>query len=241
MRTGSGDPSEPDDFLLSAAAAPTPPTPAYPKSVTSTPQQQLSSPVMSTMPMQPMPANVMSPDEMLRAYAERKKSMSASKGGPVSTAFISYPMPAAGSATTPSSTNNMRVLYNAATGTVSPTNTGNAAYDGGGGVYDATSGNAGAGAYDGVYDATDMSLIPGGPPPPRPTTDYAPSEYSAASAEYSHAVANQYAFGHHPNGSIGVGAYGGAQYAIGEDEDDVSVVGRGMPGYNNNQGIGRAA
>ena len=214
MRTGSGDPSEPDDFLLSAAAAPTPPTPAYPKSVTSTPQQ-MSSPVMSTMPMQPMPANVMSPDEMLRAYAERKKSMSASKGSPVSTSFISYPMPAAGSATP--STNNMRVLYNAATGTVSPTNTGN--------------------AYDGVYDATDMSLAPSGPP--RPTTDYARSEYSAAS-EYSHGVANQYAFGHHPNGSIGVGAYGGAQYSIGEDEDDVSVVGRGAPGYNNH-GMGRAA
>ena len=237
MRTGSGDPSEPDDFLLSAAAAaPTPPTPAYPKSVTSTPQQ-LSSPVMSTMPMQPMPANVMSPDEMLRAYAERKKSMSATKGGPVSTAFISYPMPAANSATTPS-TNNMRVLYNAATGTISPTNTGNTTYDGG--VYDATT-TGSAGAYDGVYDATDMSLAPGGPPPPRPTTtttDYATSEYSAASAEYSHAVANhQYAFGHHANGSIGVGAYGGAQYAIGEDEDDVSVVGRGY----NNQGMGRAA
>ena len=238
MRTGSGDPSEPDDFLLSAAAAaPTPPIPAYPKSVTSTPQQ-LSSPVMSTMPMQPMPANVMSPDEMLRAYAERKKSMSATKGGPVSTAFISYPMPAANSATTPS-TNNMRVLYNAATGTISPTNTGNTTYDGG--VYDATTSGS-AGAYVGVYDATDMSLAPGGPPPPRPTTttttDYATSEYSAASAEYSHAVANhQYAFGHHANGSIGVGAYGGAQYAIGEDEDDVSVVGRGY----NNQGMGRAA
>ena len=222
MRTGSGDPSQPDEFLL-PAAAPTPPTPAYPKSVTSTPQQ-MSSPVMSTMPMQPMPANVMSPDEMLRAYAERKKSMSAPKGG-VSTASISYPMPAAGSATP--STNNMRVLYNAATGTVSPTNTGNA-YDG---VYDATS----TGAYDGgVYDASGMGQAPG----PRPTTDYAPSEYSAVS-DYSHAVANQYAFGHHANGSIGVGAYGGAQYAIGEDEDDISVVGRGVPGYN--QGIGRAA
>ena len=162
--------------------------------------------------MQPMPANVMSPDEMLRAYAERKKSMAGLKGG-VSNAFISYPMPVAGSDAP--STNNMRVLYDAATGTVSPTNTGN--------------------AYDGVYDATDMGVAPG----PRPTTDYAPSEYSAGTAEYSHAVANQYAFGHHPNGSIGVGTYGGAQYAIGEDEDDISVVGRGTPGYN--QGIGHAA
>jgi len=228
MRTGAGDPSEPDEFLL-PTPAPAPPAPAYPKSVTSTPQQ-LSSPVMSTMPMQPMPANVMSPDEMLRAYAERKKSMSAPKGG-ASGAFISYPMPAAGSVT-PSTNNNMRVLYNAATGTVSPTNTGNAY----GGMHDHDTYNNNADAYGGgVYDASDMGLVPG----PRPTTDYAPSEYSAASAEYSHAVASQYAFGHHPNGSIGVGAYGGAQYSIGEDEDDISVVGRGTPGYN--QGIGRAA
>ncbi|KAF8151440.1 hypothetical protein B0H34DRAFT_625733, partial [Crassisporium funariophilum] len=72
MRTGN-DPSLPDDFLFSA---PTAPAPSYPKPVTSTPQQ-MSSPIMSTMPMQPMPASVMSPDEMLRAYAERKKSMSA--------------------------------------------------------------------------------------------------------------------------------------------------------------------
>jgi hypothetical protein len=137
----------------------------------------------------------MSPDEMLRAYAERKKSMAGLKG------VISYPMPAASSATPSTTNNNMRVLYNAATGTVSPTNTGNA-YDG---VYDPPN----TGAYDGVYDASDMGVAPG----PRPTTDYAPSEYSAgsAAAEYSHAVANQYAFGHHPNGSIG-------------DEDDVHAV-----------------
>jgi hypothetical protein len=101
-------------------------------------------------------------------------------------------------------------------------------------VHDATSS---AGAHDGVYDSTDMTLVPDGSP--RSTTEYAPSEYSAASAEYSHAVANQYAFGHHPNGSIGVGAYVGTQYAIGEDEDDISVVGRGTPGYN--QRMGRAA
>lgn len=45
------------------------------------------------------------------------------------------------------------------------------------------------------------------------------SHYSEAEA-YQYAVGNQYAFGHHPNGSIGVGAYGGAQYTIGDDEDD---------------------
>jgi len=35
-------------------------------------------------------------------------------------------------------------------------------------------------------------------------------------------VGSAYAFGHHPNASIGVGvgAYGGAQYAIGDDEHE---------------------
>jgi hypothetical protein len=33
--------------------------------------------VMATTLLQPMPANVMSPDEMLHVYAERKKSLSA--------------------------------------------------------------------------------------------------------------------------------------------------------------------
>ncbi len=117
MRTG-GNQSGTDDFLL---PAPTPPTPIHAKPV-STPAV-MSSPVMSTMPMQPMPASVMSPDEMLRAYAERKKSMSAAK--PITTSLISYPMPVANSGTAvPSNTGNMRVLYNAATANVTPTNTG---------------------------------------------------------------------------------------------------------------------
>ena len=44
----------------------------------------VSSPVMSSIPMpamQAMPAAVMSPDDMLRAYAERKKSMGAAPVG----------------------------------------------------------------------------------------------------------------------------------------------------------------
>jgi len=135
--------------------------------------------------MQPMPASVMSPDEMLRAYAERKKSMSTGK--PLTGASISYPMPIA-NPSSPPSTNNMRVLYNAATGNISPTNTGS-------------------------FGA------------PTEYTEYAPSEYSAAES-YGNAANNQYAFGHHPNNSIGVGTYGGAQYSIGEDEDDISMMGR---------------
>jgi hypothetical protein len=50
-------------FNAPAQAHPAPPTPAHAP----------TSPV-GMMPMQPMPANVMSPDEMLRAYAERRQT-----------------------------------------------------------------------------------------------------------------------------------------------------------------------
>lgn len=65
MRTGDLS-SGTDDMLLtkpSSPPLPTPPTATY---------QIPKSPIMGVMPMQPMPANVMSPDEMLRAYAERR-------------------------------------------------------------------------------------------------------------------------------------------------------------------------
>jgi len=67
-----------------------------------------------------MPAAVMSPDDMLRAYAERKKSAA---GG-----AISYPLPVANSFSptspmSPTNTVNMRPLFSP-TGVVSPTNTG---------------------------------------------------------------------------------------------------------------------
>ncbi|EPQ52927.1 hypothetical protein GLOTRDRAFT_117105 [Gloeophyllum trabeum ATCC 11539] len=68
MRTGANADGD-NDYILSptsqAAELPTPPTPSYlpPKS-----------PIMGAMPMQPMPASVMSPDEMLRAYAESRKA-----------------------------------------------------------------------------------------------------------------------------------------------------------------------
>jgi hypothetical protein len=67
-----------------------------------------TSPVMAAMLMQPMPANVISDDEMLCAYAERKKSISAATadvkglggvGKRISAAAISYSIPAASTAT----------------------------------------------------------------------------------------------------------------------------------------------
>ncbi|KAJ3503050.1 hypothetical protein NMY22_g18386 [Coprinellus aureogranulatus] len=81
----------------------------------------ISSPVMGSIPMpamQAMPAAVMSPDDMLRAYAERKKSMSAvPMSGMSSThttsASIAYPAPTAGGG---------RTLFNGST--VSPQGTG---------------------------------------------------------------------------------------------------------------------
>jgi hypothetical protein len=70
----TGDPSsdaegEEPELLFSAQSAtfPTIPSPTH------SPSSAASASAMSTfMPMQPMPANVMSPDEMLRAYAERR-------------------------------------------------------------------------------------------------------------------------------------------------------------------------
>ncbi|KAF8881679.1 hypothetical protein CPB84DRAFT_1851485 [Gymnopilus junonius] len=184
MRTGT----DADDLLFPAPpspAMPISPPPSYPKpmshntsyshstsystSRTTTPTPM--SPVMAAMPMQPMPASVMSPDEMLRAYAERKKSVALSGAG--GKASISYPMPVASTAVPIGTSSGMRVLYNANTGVVAPASTG----------YEED-------PYGG------MTSVAPGPPP------------------------SSYAFGHHPNASIGVGvgAYGGAQYAIGDDE-----------------------
>ncbi|KAH9475110.1 hypothetical protein JR316_0012221 [Psilocybe cubensis] len=214
MRTGN-DPSAPDTLLFSSPAPVSPPPPAYPKSVSASPSyvsmspqmqaQALSSPVMHTMPMQPVPASVMSPDEMLRAYAERKKSvaMSSPSGRASPSAMararspsikgvpISYPMPVAGSgaSATPS---NMRVLYEAAT-TPSPP--------------------ASIHPADNAYVNRNTAYTT--------ESQYAPSEYTAESHVIQHGQ-----LGHHANASIGVGRYGGAQYAIGEDEDEVRGVGR---------------
>lgn len=96
MRTG-GDPLAPDDLLLEN---PNPPVAAV---VTPAPQPT-TSPVIPDMPMEPIPANVMSPDEMLRAYAERKKSTSTAP-------TINYPKAVAKKTSVRSSNNTMRILY----------------------------------------------------------------------------------------------------------------------------------
>ena len=81
MRTGAGGVST-DDLLLppQQAATPEPPMPSPPPAVHQGPQ----SPVLGMMPMQPMPASVMSPDDMLRAYAEARRGIASPPpvGGP---------------------------------------------------------------------------------------------------------------------------------------------------------------
>ncbi|KAJ2915057.1 hypothetical protein MD484_g5326, partial [Candolleomyces efflorescens] len=159
MRTGHTGPNNStsgDDLLFSAPTAPaatypgsTSPAPSYtttaqyaqyptaqyatattPVSPTNT---GMSSPVMGTIPMAglAMPASVMSPDDMLRAYAERKKSMSAAPSSPiVGTSSIAYPMPVANSSTSTSNSAG-RTLFNGSV--VSPQSTGELQQQGGGG------------------------------------------------------------------------------------------------------------
>ncbi|KAI0708750.1 hypothetical protein C8T65DRAFT_576210 [Cerioporus squamosus] len=69
MRNGEFEGGE----LLFQAPMPTPPSPTH---------QAPTSPIMGAMPMQPMPANMMSPDDMLRAYAERRAMGATAPGGP---------------------------------------------------------------------------------------------------------------------------------------------------------------
>ena len=87
MREGGNNGNQ---LLLPKDEMPAPPQPAATKSSAS-----------GMMPMQPMPANVMSPDDMLRAYAESRRT-------PVSPAF---PSPAL----TNYDGNGMRTLYSPAT------------------------------------------------------------------------------------------------------------------------------
>ncbi|KAF9553430.1 hypothetical protein CPC08DRAFT_767542 [Agrocybe pediades] len=231
MRTGGDDKQGQDDFLF---PTPVSPPPAYAKPATSistafaSQQQQpaaMNSPVMSSMPMQPMPASVMSPDEMLRAYAERKKLM-ANNGS------ISYPAPAAttGSRGTPTpppvNSNGMRVLYNANTGTVSPNHTGN---NGSVSVTPTAQHAYNGSVGNNPFGAAAVSII-GAPPPAASNTTSLYSQASHTSSSEAYVTAQTahhgYAFGHHANESIGVGKYGGAKYSIGDDEDDGSIVGR---------------
>ena len=85
MRTGTDPSSTGDDYFL--FPAPAAPTPSHPKPTASSSSASLTSPVMS-------------PDDVLRAYAERKAA-GANKGfgGGISTVQISYPVPAANRST----------------------------------------------------------------------------------------------------------------------------------------------
>ena len=87
-----------DDWIISRAPlTPALPTPPLPTAQVSTPK----SPIMN---MQPMPANVMSPDEMLRAYATRRIT------SPPGTPAPAFPTPAANY-----NGNGMRTLYSPVT------------------------------------------------------------------------------------------------------------------------------
>ena len=203
MRTGS-NPSAPDDLLLN------PPEAVHPNyvvtSVPPAPQQQATSPVMSAIPMEPIPANVMSPDEMLRAYAERKKSMSAKPLTPSpslsATGPIDYPKAVVKKRSMRASlkkvgSKSMRALLNATTKNSSPTNT--------------TSEDAFGGMTLGRADDQALSPI-------EPFDD----ENVAGMG-----TANEHPFGYHPN------AYTGGSYPIEEEEEEVEdggLAGRGAGG-----------
>jgi len=147
--------------------------------------------------MEPIPANVMSPDEMLRAYAERKKSMSAkpltsSPSLSATTGPINYPKAVVKKRSVRASikevgSNTMRVLYNATTR--SPTNnTSDDAYI--------------RGVVHGSADSRTLSPI-------EPYDDEDVGDLGTV---------NEHPFGYHPN------AYAGGSYAIEEDEEDGAAV-----------------
>ena len=194
MRTGS-DPSAPDDLLLN------PPEAVHTNYVVTSvpPAQQATSPVMSAIPMEPIPASVMSPDEMLRAYAERKKSMSTkpltSSPSLSATGPINYPKAVVKKRSVRASikeagSNTMRVLFNATTRNLSPTNS--------------TSDDA----YGMAHGRADSQALP-------PIEPY--DENFAGMG-----TANAHPFGYHPD------AYAGGSYAIEEEEEEEgNVAGRG--------------
>lgn len=90
MRTGENNTGN-DELLFTP---PAPPAPAH--------QAVAKSSIVGIMPMQPMPANVMSPDEMLRAYAEQRRAIAS----PPPVNGITVPAPTANY-----NGNGMRVLY----------------------------------------------------------------------------------------------------------------------------------
>ena len=198
MRTGS-DPLAPDDLLLNA------PEPVHSNHVVTTvppASQQATSPVMSAIPMEPIPASVMSPDEMLRAYAERKKSLSAkpltSSPSLSATGPINYPKAVVKKRSVKASlreagSNTMRALFN--TKNSSPTTP--------------TSDDAYGGVAHGQVDGRTLSPIE-------------PYDENVAGM----GTANAHPFGYHPN------AYTGGSYPIEEEEEvvDGGLAGRGAGG-----------
>ena len=204
MRTGS-DPLAPDDLLLN------PPEPAYSNYVvTSVPpaSQQATSPVMSAIPMEPVPANVMSPDEMLRAYAERKKSLSAmplasspslAAAGPINFPKAVVKKRSVKASLREAGSKSMRVLFNAAPKNSSHTTP--------------TSSTSSDDAYGGVaHGRADGRAL-------SPIEPYDDENLAGMG------TANAHPFGYHPN------AYTGGSQTIGEEEEEGGgLAGRGAGG-----------
>jgi len=68
-----------------------------------------------------------------------------------------------------------------------------------------------------------------------PPSETSISEEHHGIEDIADSVVGEHPFGYHPKGSVGVGTYGGAHYAIGED---VGVAGEGTRALYN---IGQAA
>ena len=98
-----------DDLLLPPTpASMAPETPALPSVPAATHQVPKTSSVVGMMPMQPMPDSVMSPDQMLRAYAASRATITS----PPPSAGLSKPFPAANY-----NSSGMRTLYSPPTPT----------------------------------------------------------------------------------------------------------------------------
>jgi hypothetical protein len=229
MRTGSA--SSPDDLLLN------PPEAVQPTLHVVT-SAQATSPVMSSMPMEPIPSStVMSPDEMLRAYAERKKAMSANpfisssssgRSSPSTTTTgssspIHYPKAVVKKrsvrASLKEASNTMRGLYNATTKNLSPTKSSSSG--GGGGLAHGYGHGLGRSA-DGRAPAPASAAAPVALSPFEPY-----DEDIATAAGVSMGMGsteNPHPFGYHPN------AYTGGSYAIEEDEELEEGGGGGVAG-----------
>jgi hypothetical protein len=192
MRTGS-DPSVPDDFLLN------PPEPIHVVTSVSPTPQPITSPVMSVIPMEPVPANVMSPDEMLRAYAERKKSIAAASSSSQSVGPINYPKPVVKKRSVTASLKGagLRVLYGA-TRTLSPSSP--------------SSPTVNTDSLGSVY-TDDMSSAFGETGHGQQQADARVESSCETENMAGRGTVNPHPFGYHPFAYVGT-------YASGDDDDD---------------------